>query len=96
MSTDQMSLSQWVENLPFIQPAQPKTKRVSGIADRLRTKKARAESWLKVLKFASSLHSFSMQPRAAALSVKLQFGISTRQARLAVRLTKPKKHRARS
>ena len=87
--------SPWGTPIPFLQPAQPRQKRVSGIADRLREKKAKVEKWLTVLKFASELHVFNMQPKNLVRSVKLQNGISTREARLAVRQTKPKKHRAR-
>lgn len=100
MSTDEMvqqekKIPEFGANIPFVQPAPPRLMRPSGIFARLKAKLARGETFLKAINFAKELLPLQMRSKVTQKSVKLQYGISTRQARAAIRAAKPKKHRSR-
>jgi hypothetical protein len=57
--------------------------------------RAKTQTAIKALMFAKDLLSFKMSAKAMQRSIKLQFGISTREARLAAKTARPKKHRRR-
>lgn len=92
MSTDQMTIKPiTITPPPLLQ------RRSSGIVERLRLRKLKATIFVKALEFAYSIRLVPMKnSKARQVSVKVQFGISTRDARLAIRDAKPKKHRRRS
>jgi len=51
---------------------------------------------LKVLAFAQELNLAGVSAKAKTKSIITQFGVTTREARLAIKLAKPKKNRKRS
>lgn len=94
MSTD-MSMDEMVKEVTQ-PPAQPRVKRASGIHQRLREKLAKTKVYAKALKFAQDVLSYGTKPKAVVKSLIEQYGLNTRQARQAVRDTKPRKRRSRS
>ena len=106
MSTDEMIIEEMEEQnknrigtpllVPAVPPAPPRKKRLSGIAQRLRENKAKAEKKLKALQFAQQILGYGTRTKAAIRSVVEQHGVSTREARAIVRDGKPRKHRRRS
>ena len=94
MRTD-MSMDEMVKEITQPQPA-PRAKRKSGIFFRLREKKAKAENWLKASEFEQQVLTYRITKKAAVLSVMKQHGVKTREARLIIKDSLPKKHRSRS
>jgi len=103
MSTDQTFADDVQEVLSFenapkaprFQPAFAQ-KAVKNVFDRLRWKKSKAKIFMLSIKFAGELLGYQMTGKPLQKSVKMQYRISTRAARAAIRAAKPKRHRRRS
>jgi len=99
MSTDQTFADDVQEVLSFENaPKDPRFQPafVKNVFDRLRWKKSKAKIFMLSIKFAGELLGYQMTGKPLQKSVKMQYRISTRAARAAIRAAKPKRHRRRS
>jgi hypothetical protein len=62
----------------------------------IRLQEAKYKKSINVVTFAQELNLAGVSAKAKDRSVVSQYGVTTREARLAIKLTKRKKHRSRS
>lgn len=80
--------------LPIVIQVAPRKK--IGFLKRAKEDRAKLQKARNVLHFAQDLQIAGVSEHAKARSIIKQYGLTTREARLCVKLVKPKKHRRRA
>lgn len=75
---------------------QPKPRKKIGFLKRAKADRAKLKQAHQALNFAQELRIAGVSAKAKTRSIEEQYGLTTREARLCIKLNQPKKHRKRS